>query len=144
MFGIPRSARLFLIIVGVVILPSIYILYPHHDLPQAPGSFVSEYEAGGIDSDHWRAPVKPDFEKEEARWSKAEALEEDVAEKKHAVPAPYVASDKTWLNHGMTGVKGDTGGIAEKVLSGGVIMPKLANATAKWVVVLTADIGRTS
>jgi FAD-linked sulfhydryl oxidase len=131
MLGIPRSARLFLIIVGVVILPSIYLLYPHHDIPQAPGSYVTEYEAGGIDSEHWRTPVKPDFEKEEARWSQAEAVEEDAAERKNGNLAPYVPSDKTWLNHGMTGVGGKAGAIAENVLSGGVIMPKLANATAK-------------
>lgn len=126
MLGIPRSARLVLIVLAVVVLPSIYILYPHHDIPQAPGSRVEAYEAGGIDSEHWRDPVRPDFENEEARWSAEESVLDSSS-------PPYVESDKTWLNHGMVNQPFDDGLPDEKVIGGGVIMPKLGNATAKWV-----------
>ena len=129
MLGLPRSARLILVVLGVVILPSIYLLYPHHDVAQSPDIPAKEYEAGGIDSAHWRDPIKPDFEKEEARWTQ----EEDVLQPPQ-VPPPYVASDKTWLNHGMVELPNSGASpaeIDEKVLSGGVIMPKLENATAK-------------
>jgi hypothetical protein len=111
-----------LILLLVVVLPSLYLIYPHHDPEIAPGSAVREYQAGGIDSEHWRAPVKPDFEHEEARWSEDE--DEETGDTSH--------------ESGRFG-KGSSGSHAavswdapdEKVIGGGVIMPKLENATAK-------------
>lgn len=122
MFGLPRYARMLLILLVVVVLPSLYLIYPHHDVAIAPDSAVREYQAGGIDSEHWRTPVKPDFEHEEARWTEDEEAEE---EEEVSRGSGRVGKDR----ESNAAVALD--GAHEKVISGGVIMPKLENATAK-------------
>ena len=112
-----------------MVVPTIYLLYPHPDPAQSPHQEVKAYEAGGIDSDHWRAPIKPDFEKEEARWTGDEDAEDDIPEDSAVHGADRHPVKKPDLAQGVMG--GSGGGLDDKVLSGGVIMPKLENATAK-------------
>ena len=118
MLGLSRFARLFILITIAIIVPTLYLLYPNQPSPPSPGDEVHEYEAGGIDSPHWRRPLAPDFEREAGRWA-----EEEVVVKVPAIPsqsAPeQVEEGRGW------------GGVEESVLGGGVIMPKLENATAK-------------
>lgn len=124
MLGLSRLARLGLIATGVIILGSLYLLYPHHDVAQSPGDLVDHYEAGGIDSPHWNKPITPEFD-EEPRWTPAEAEmeaeEEQWSRGSQSKEDVLVVED----SHG----KGL--GISDGVLGGGVIMPKLVNETAK-------------
>ncbi|OWZ72867.1 hypothetical protein AYX14_01608 [Cryptococcus neoformans] len=104
---IPRILRLALLCAFIVIVPTLYLLYPSEERLPAPG----EWQAGGIDSEHWREPVKPDFARYEHEEGRAWG-EELLAQKEASV-----AMD-------------------DDVIHGGVIMPKLGNATAK------AELGR--
>ena len=124
MFGLSRFARLFLLLTALIVIPTLYLLYPSPSIPRSPADAVSEYEAGGIDSDHWRTPVKPDFEKEEARdW------EDEVV-----IGCP--------TGEDCDGTKDKANdGLVESVLDGGVIMPKLENATAKSVAAMPMSSG---
>ena len=125
MLGISRIGRFTILVVVIIILPSVYLLYPHPDIPRAPDDTMWEYEAGGVDSPHWRDPVKPDFETEEARGVEEAGL-------------------------GQSRVDGGAGGNrlvvedeiigSDEAVNGGVIMPKLENATAKWVHQLVTKI----
>jgi hypothetical protein len=124
MLGLSRLARLGLIATGVIILGSLYLLYPHHDVAQSPGDLVDHYEAGGIDSPHWNKPITPEFD-EEPRWTPAEAEveaeEEEWSRGSQSKEDVLVVED----SH-------DKGlGVSDVVLGGGVIMPKLVNETAK-------------
>ncbi|WVQ79417.1 hypothetical protein IAT38_001514 [Cryptococcus sp. DSM 104549] len=107
---LPRFLRLTLLVTLLIVVPTLYLLYPSPERQPSPG----EYQAGGIDSPHWRAPVKPDldggYEREEGRgWG-----------------------DELVVGGG--GRQGVT--VNQDVINGGVIMPKLGNATAK------AELGR--
>lgn len=101
---IPRLLRVALLCAFIVIVPTLYLLYPSAERLPAPG----EWQAGGIDSEHWREPVKPDFTRYE--YEEGRAWGEEVVTQGEA----SVVMD------------GD-------VIHGGVIMPKLENATAKYV-----------
>lgn len=135
MFGVSRFTRFFLILTALIIVPTLYLLYPSHSTPRSPGDAIYEYEAGGIDSPHWRAPVQPDFEQEKVRdWedNDACAVGEDC-DGAEGMQRTLLDKEKE---------KGRSiEGLEENVSGGGVIMPKLENATAKSVIAsLTAEI----
>ncbi|ORY34936.1 ERV/ALR sulfhydryl oxidase domain-containing protein, partial [Naematelia encephala] len=101
-----RLPRLVLSIFLVILFTSLYIFYPSSErTPRAGEVEYSSYEAGGIDSDHYRRPIKPDFDFD--REEQGRAWEEDDQE----------VSSKS--------------GASEDIFMGGVIMPKLGNETAK-------------
>jgi FAD-linked sulfhydryl oxidase len=117
-----RSVRLCLAVFIVVIAPTLYLVYPSGDPPPALGEYADHYQAGGIDSEHWREPVVPNFEADEGRaWSNEKVL------------AGTTTDDNSAANDAS---KADANAAAaaeemRNVISGGVIMPKLENATAK-------------
>jgi FAD-linked sulfhydryl oxidase len=114
---ISRFIKLFFLVLALVTIPTLYLLYPSsHVPPPSPGDPVYEYEAGGIDSEHWREKIKPDFEVEEAR----SGVEDEAGR-------GFEDDSGAWLGGGILG----GGRVDEEVISGGVIMPKLENATAK-------------
>ncbi|WVO13708.1 hypothetical protein L204_101329 [Cryptococcus depauperatus] len=104
MFGplgyLSRVARLALVVAIVVLGPTLYFFYP------TPERFplLGEWQAGGIDSKHWREPIKPDFAE----------LENEKG--------------RSW---GDEIVMGNEGEAMDNVVEGGAIMSKLENATAK-------------
>ncbi|WVQ75047.1 hypothetical protein IAR50_004656 [Cryptococcus sp. DSM 104548] len=114
---LPRLVRLILLATALIILPTLYFLYPSSERLPSPG----EWQAGGIDSDHWRSPVKPqlgEYEHEEGRgWDDQHGVE----------------GSRGWVEG-----KKKAAGIDQGVIHGGVIMPKLGNATAK------AELGRSA
>jgi hypothetical protein len=134
-----RLTRLFLLLTAVIALPTLFFLYPSRAPPHSPEEPYAEYEAGGIDSPHWRTPKKPIFEKEEARWEGDEQGLDASCVGDECVADKVV--DATAERKGTTG--GGSHGTAEMVqehahgpgmedvLAGGVIMPKLGNETAK-------------
>ena len=87
-----------------------------------------EYESGGIDSTHWRAPIKPDFEQEELRdWNDACASGEDCGPSEQAKEQiGGQGTEQVTLEKDREVDAGE-----DLVLGGGVIMPKFENATAK-------------
>ncbi|WWC93033.1 uncharacterized protein L201_007997 [Kwoniella dendrophila CBS 6074] len=108
---LPRFVRLTLIITILIIIPTLYLLYPTPERLPSKG----EYQSGGIDSDHWRKPIQPDYLREEVR-----EYDDDDFDGLNKI--------KQW----------NVGGISEKTINGGVIMPKLGNETAK------AELGRSA
>nr|XP_031859017.1 uncharacterized protein CI109_005522 [Kwoniella shandongensis]KAA5526089.1 hypothetical protein CI109_005522 [Kwoniella shandongensis] len=118
---LPRFVRLTLILTVVIIVPTLYFLYPTPEHVPGPG----DVQAGGIDSDHWRTPVKPNiggvgeiYENEKVReWDDEEIDLDTGTAAKSKVEQPW-------------------SGVSDEVIGGGVIMPKLGNATAK------AELGR--
>ena len=112
MFGLGRLGRILVIAVLVLLATSLYFLYPHHDPAQSPYDRPMHYEAGGIDSEHYRKPVVPVFEEEEPRDASWGAQRQSA----EPVVGESLVSD-----------------IDQDILGGGVIMPKLGNATAKLV-----------
>lgn len=175
-----RSARLLLLVFVCILVPSLYIFYPSPNSseknPHKPTDEYHDYEAGGIDSAHYRTPVKPNFELEEPRWDKSEAdaeeeavfrIDEDdqlctdagctpggtkgTAEAKakghskqttplhdgHSGTESRVGSadldrqDKPVVKGSGSREKAFTVNEVEATIGGGVIMPKLANETAK-------------
>ncbi|CAD6569890.1 MAG: hypothetical protein TREMPRED_005498 [Tremellales sp. Tagirdzhanova-0007] len=130
MLGLSRFARLFLLVTVLVLLPTLYLLYPSLAAPRSPEDEVFEYESGGIDSTHWRAPIKPDFEQEELRdWSDACVAGEDCGAAQEQVGEQGVGQVSLEKDR-------EVGAGEDMVLGGGVIMPKFENATAK------AELGR--
>lgn len=133
--GIPRLARLLIFSTLLITIPTLYLLYPHREtIIQTTQGYL---EKGGIDSSHWRDPLPPPggignekLEHEEVRdWegqdvlAKVDTESTDELDGGSATPTGAkndVASDQSGL-------------IAADVLEGGVIMPKLENATAKSV-----------
>lgn len=127
--GIPRLARLLIFSTLIITIPTLYLLYPHRDtIIQHTQGYL---EKGGIDSSHWRDPLPPDvetYEHEEVRdWN---------AEKDTPGPGQMglnVLDDPAVTVHASEGDKGPAEmTMNEDVLGGGVIMPKLENATAKY------------
>ncbi|ODN78528.1 hypothetical protein L202_04152 [Cryptococcus amylolentus CBS 6039] len=114
---LPRLVRLTLLATALVVLPTLYFLYPSPERLPSPG----EWQAGGIDSDHWRSPVKPafgEYELEEGRgWDDQSGVGGSRGWGQGKKKAPEIGQD---------------------VIHGGVIMPKLGNATAK------AELGRSA
>jgi hypothetical protein len=124
--GIPRLARLLIFSSLLITFPTLYLLYPHREtILQTTQGYL---EKGGIDSSHWRDPLPPPaelkVEHEEVRdWEGQDVI---VAEPTD-VEGELITSP--------IGVNDDSAniGIPKDVLEGGVIMPKLENATAKSV-----------
>jgi len=110
---LPRFVRLTLIITFLIVIPTLYFLYPTPERLPSEG----EYQSGGIDSEHWREPIKPDYlqsNKEEVReWD-----DDDSPSNQQSINKVDEEGGK-WK------------GISDKTLNGGVIMPKLGNETAK-------------
>ncbi|WVW86689.1 hypothetical protein I302_108743 [Kwoniella bestiolae CBS 10118] len=107
---LPRFIRLTLLATFLIVIPTLYFLYPTPERLPSPG----EYQAGGIDSEHWRTPVKPDY------------LHEEVREWDDELPLGSSKKPDGWK------------GLSEETINGGVIMPKLGNETAK------AELGRSA
>ena len=143
--GIPKLARLLIASTLIITLPTLYFLYPHREsIIQTTQGYL---EKGGIDSSHWRDPLPADVEKyenEQVRDWEVEGQGQDVLHKDGSGGVSQVDT----LEDGTTG--GGVGGATEHVddmevsspvlleggaggLEGGVIMPKLENATAKSV-----------
>jgi hypothetical protein len=127
--GIPRLARLLIFSSLLITIPTLYLLYPHREtILQTTQGYL---EKGGIDSSHWRDPLPPPpelkVEHEEVRdWEGQDVIVADPTDlKEELITSP------TGVNVGSTG--SDPVAIPKDVLEGGVIMPKLENATAKSV-----------
>ncbi|OCF46104.1 thiol oxidase [Kwoniella heveanensis CBS 569] len=124
----PRFVRLTVLVTVVILVPTLYILYPSPEYVPSPG----EVQAGGIDSEHWREPIQPDLNLgvKDYRGSGTEHEREQEQE--------YV---REWQDGAADGRHDDQHGwkgVSEETLSGGVIMPKLGNETAK------AELGRSA
>lgn len=133
--GIPRLARLLIFSTLLITIPTLYLLYPHREtIIQTTQGYL---EKGGIDSSHWRDPLPPPvgignekLEHEEVRdWEGQDVLAKVGSESSDEPHSGFATP---------TGAKNDvasdqSGLIAADVLEGGVIMPKLENATAKSV-----------
>jgi len=131
--GIPRLARLLIFSTLLITIPTLYLLYPHREtIIQTTQGYL---EKGGIDSSHWRDPLPPPggignekLEHEEVRdWegqdvlAKVDPEDTEGSEVESTTPVEEAAGEE------------GGGSIAADVLEGGVIMPKLENATAKSV-----------
>jgi len=130
----PRPLRLFLAVLALVAIPTLYLAYPSPS-SQSPEPHAQQYEAGGIDSEHWRDPIEPQFDDVELEAGRAWDDEMVVAPGPGAssgsasdVMSPDASDEAQGPDHGNEYGTG--------VLHGGVIMPKLENATAK------AELGR--
>jgi hypothetical protein len=127
--GIPRLARLLIFSSLLITIPTLYLLYPHREtILQTTQGYL---EKGGIDSSHWRDPLPPPpelkVEHEEVRdWEGQDVIVAEPAD----VQGELITSP-TGINNGP--VEDVSMGIPKDVLEGGVIMPKLENATAKSV-----------
>jgi hypothetical protein len=132
--GIPRLARLLIFSTLLITIPTLYLLYPHREtIIQTTQGYL---EKGGIDSSHWRDPLPPPvgtgnekLEHEEVRdWEGQDVLAKvdseglEGLEDASTTPAEVVGASEE-----------GSGTIAVDILEGGVIMPKLENATAKSV-----------
>jgi hypothetical protein len=134
--GIPRLARLLIFSTLLITIPTLYLLYPHREsILQTTQGYL---EKGGIDSSHWRDPLPPpveiDVENGEGKMEHEEVRDwegQDVLAK----PTKGEALDEITppTGEGALFEEGATGGVAKDILEGGVIMPKLENATAKSV-----------
>lgn len=129
--GIPRLARLLIFSTLLITIPTLYLLYPHREsiIQTTQGYF----DQGGIDSSHWRDPLPPpheiDAEKSEHEEVRDWEGQQDVIAKPTEALEELIASP---LGSGeITG--SEAIGVSKDVLEGGVIMPKLENATAKSV-----------
>jgi hypothetical protein len=117
----------------LIILPTLYLLYPHRDtILGTPTQIQDHLEQGGIDSTHWRDPLPPPvgigdelkkLEHEEVRdWEGQDVLDQSELEGTESSSVPVLIEDSPVVSDEMVG---------KEVLEGGVIMPKLENATAK-------------
>lgn len=153
---LPRVIRVALAATALILLPTLYILYPssHSDYRPPSPSDPIRVDAGGIDSDHWRDPIVPDpayggeqdishaldsdndggWEKEEVRqWGEEfvvgggrGGVEGEMM--KHGVDPVASGYDADQSHSENKGTSAAGGG---ERLGDGVIMPKLGNATAK-------------
>lgn len=135
--GIPRLARLLIFSTLLITIPTLYLLYPHREsILQTTQGYL---EKGGIDSSHWRDPLPPplgiDVENVENGEGKMEHEEVRDWEGQDVIAKPTEALNEIIrpTEEGALLEEGVTGGVAKDVLEGGVIMPKLENATAKLV-----------
>lgn len=128
--GIPRLARLLIFSTLLITIPTLYLLYPHREtILQTTQGYL---EKGGIDSSHWRDPLPPPpeiekVEHEEIRdWEGQDVIvaEPTDVKEKMITPPSEINDDSTEI---------EPIGISKDTLEGGVIMPKLENATAKSV-----------
>ena len=109
--GLTRFARLFILLTILLLLTTLYFLYPSSSRPLSTPFPPTHFEAGGIDSPHFASPLEPDFEDEVRAWSGGRPPDVSLA------PA----------------IKGQGLIVEEDLLHGEVIMPKMENETAKWV-----------
>ncbi|KAL7420754.1 hypothetical protein Q5752_004706 [Cryptotrichosporon argae] len=143
---VPRFARLVLLALALILVPSLVLFRAGSHAP-APDRDAA-LEAGGLDSAHFRLPVRPAvdaYEREQVRGRPEEAYgtspgwdggeeEDDAAEDEGEQD-----SRGRWAsgNRGKGKSKAtrplvqDSADSMADLLSGGVIMPKLGNATAK-------------
>lgn len=142
--GIPKLARLLIFSTLIITIPTLYLLYPHREtIIQTTQGYL---EKGGIDSSHWRDPLPPDipdlgnggqkYETEEVRdWEDGlpggggqDVLDKDPI----AIKEDHVLVEGSAMEHVEDLEVGlDSVPVEKGVLDGGVIMPKLENATAK-------------
>ncbi|WVR09766.1 hypothetical protein IAU60_006842 [Kwoniella sp. DSM 27419] len=122
---LPRFVRLGLIVTSVVIAPTLYLLYPSPEYVPSPG----DVQAGGIDSDHWREPIQPNFEAYPIAKEEVREWEDEVV----MGAGTDATREESTLSPAWAGVGA---GVGDDLLRGGVIMPKLGNETAK------AELGR--
>lgn len=150
MLHLPRILRIFLIGTGLLVLPTLYVLYPKSGTSSDQISHATDavnVEAGGIDSEHWREAITPDpaygaklaigepaspgggWEEEKVReWG-----DEFVVGGGHGIAAPPAGNPGLGVD-AVGGTYRDESGkdlVAGERLGDGVIMPKLGNATAK-------------
>lgn len=126
-----RLGRLFIVAFFVLLIPSLYFFYPDRSTPPSLADRTDHYEAGGIDSEHWRKPVVPNFEDEDGRaWSDEAVLSgsKDGSHDRSASSNPKEDYGDAG-SHMMSGNEASHSGA--DFLAGDVIMPKLENATAK-------------
>ena len=126
-----RFARLFLVSFLVLAVPTLYLLYPgsSRDPPGVP----STYEAGGIDSPHYRPPKAPDIEEEHVRDWQDEMAFGGEGDGTSRVPLGKVLDSEEDFEEG-TSSSGHSDWMSssgDAWMTGDVIMPKLGNATAK-------------
>jgi hypothetical protein len=134
--GIPRLARLLIFSTLLITIPTLYLLYPHREsILQTTQGYL---EKGGIDSSHWRDPLPPpvgiDVENGEGKMEHEEVRDwegQDVIAK--PTEAEALNGITPPIEEGPLPGEDITGNIAKDILEGGVIMPKLENATAKLV-----------
>jgi hypothetical protein len=126
--GIPRLARLLIFSSLLITIPTLYLLYPHREtILQTTQGYL---EKGGIDSSHWRDPLPPPPEIEKVEHEEVRDWEgQDVIVAEPTDVQGELITSPTGINVGSTG--SDPVAIPKDVLEGGVIMPKLENATAK-------------
>lgn len=136
-----RSNKIVIIGFVCIFLTTLYFFYPsdHFSSPHAPGDAYDEYEAGGIDSDHWREPIRPKFEKEVARDEECGEESCEVGSGPAGGRGVEAARERVMARPKKGEAKQGVGLVEASVLEGGVIMPKLENATAKWVSCLYCD-----
>jgi len=128
--GIPRLARLLIFSTLLITIPTLYLLYPHREkILETTQGYL---EKGGIDSSHWRDPLPPPvgigeeqekLEHEEVRDWEGQDILAKPTETLDEITSPIEVSQAS--------EGGGYNGISQDVLEGGVIMPKLENATAK-------------
>lgn len=131
MLTVSRFARIFLLALVLVTVPTAFIFYPSS--PDKASGEVA-LEQGGVDSEHWREPVPPPPPEAGGKMAQEEMDEE------------HTWTDGAALAAVDNNVGGDTGAAAPEggkaaggaeysvpldVVSGAVIMPHLGNATAK-------------
>ena len=126
-----RFARLFLVSFLVLAVPTLYLLYPgsSRDPPGVP----STYEAGGIDSPHYRPPKAPDIEEEHVRDWQDEMAFGGEGDGTSRVPLGKVLDSEEDFEEGTPSIGHSDwmSSSGDAWMTGDVIMPKLGNATAK-------------
>lgn len=154
-----RLPRLFLTFLVLLVTITLYIFYPSNDAPRSPTDPWS-YEAGGIDSPHYRQPIPPpNLEQEAIRMAKTPQGDICLSDGDQEGCTPAAQQDliapptggqggqqgtkaggggglASWFGVGSSGKKlittpNEPEGLDTSVIHGGVIMPKLDNATAK-------------
>ena len=136
MLGLSRVSRLSLSVILGIIICSLYFLYPSSSRPDE-----RDWQAGGIDSEHWRDPISPQlddygshdgagsnrlhhFESSSPGGMEHEELRWDVKGSGSRISGAFDPA-----SHKPIGAQGSGG--MEALLGGGTIMPKMENATAK-------------
>ena len=128
MFGLSRTSRLFLLILVLVIIPTLYLLHPSSPNPFTRQDAV-RVEAGGTDSPHWREPISPQaaLEEDEAEDQEDDAPRIDDFEEEEVrdIEQPLVYETRPSGSSSVSKV------VKVEEAVPGVIMPKMTNATAK-------------
>ena len=151
-----RGPRLLILVAIILISLSLYTFYPSDPFrrPHSPDEAYDHYEAGGIDSEHYGERIVPKFgddecdgpdgsclpgiafgDKSGADASAGESMMDEELrsdadseadeEDEEGTRGKYEKQRPVGVSHAANG------GLSEEILGGGVIMPKLENATAK-------------